>query len=421
MARADTKTLLPLDRWAKILGLEPRHFNGVTTSLTPTENCGDVWLQYAWQHADRVGRDDVAMAIAQAEADIIEALGYYPVPVWTEGEIKRTPRPNDAELVGGSGLFNARGYFTSVRTDYGHVIRGGVEVKTLIDTAVRSEPAVIGDTMALSDADGDGYNETVTITLPTTVTDDNEIRCYFHGHSGADEWEIRPLRSVTIAGGNVVIVFDKHLIPHPALWEALDAAAIDGDTDTNFETQIDVYRVYNDPSDQGEMQWEATPGFCECVLATCETCTWTTQDHCLQTRDPRLGLITYRPATWDADDEEFDSATLAVYRQPERVSLNYQHGYRSSKVTRPYVEMDPLFERMITYYSVTLLDRPICNCNNIESFIKQWVEDLALIAESGSYRISARDYQCPWGTKKGAIWAWKQAQKLAIGRGVEYP
>ncbi len=415
MARADTKTLLPLDRWAKILGIEPRHFNQVSTDLRPTENCGDVWLQYAWQAADRVGRDDVAQAIAQSESDIIDALGYYPMPVWIDGEIRRTARPNDAALVGGCGLYNARGLYQSVQAQYGHVITGGVQAKTLIAEAM----------VTWQDLDGDGYEETAQIVQATTVTDTNEICCYFSGKSGADEWEIRPLRSVGIAGGNVTILIDRHLLVDPALWEALDARAVDGDVDANFVASVDVYRVYNDPSEQAQLQWEATPGCCGCSLATCETCTWTVQDACLQIRDPRLGIATYRPATWNEDDEAFDSATISVYRQPERVSLNYLSGYRSPKVARPYAEMDPLFERMITYYSVTLLDRPICNCNNVESFIQRWREDRAYQvstpSESNSFKLSERDLACPWGTKEGALFAWKQVQKLAIGQGVEYP
>lgn len=421
MARADTKTLLSLDRWAKILGIEPRHFNQVTTDLRPTENCGDVWLQYAWQAADRVGRDDVAMAIAQAESDIIDALGYYPVPQWTEAEIIRTPSPNDPVLVGGSGLYNTQGLYQSVRASMGLVIAGGTYSKTLIGTAERTDPADPADTMALNDADGDGYNEQMIVALPTTVTDTNEIRVYFTNHDAADEWEVRPLRDVRIVGGTVFITIDKHLLVNPDLWEALDARAVDGDTESNFVDELDVYQVAHDPSSQAQLQWEHEPGYCGCTLSTCQTCQWATQAGCLQVRDPRLGTMTYRPATWNATTGVFDSATIAVYRQPERVSVNYRSGYQSPKVTRPMVEMDPLFERMITYYSVTLLDRVLCNCNNIESFVQRWREDRALIAETGSYKVTERDLACPWGTKEGALWAWKQVQKLAIGQGVEYP
>jgi hypothetical protein len=275
--------------------------------------------------------------------------------------------------------------------------------------------------MTLVDNDGDSYSETVRIVLPTTVTDTNEIRVYFHDHTGADEWEIRPLRSVAIAGGNVTILLDTHLLVDPDLWEALDATAVNGDTTSNFVTEVDVYQVAQDPSSQAQLQWEAVPGYCGCTLSTCQTCQWATQAACLQVRDPRRGIVTYRPATWNATTGVFDSAIIAEYRQPERVSINYLSGYQSPKVARPMVDMDPLFERMITYYSVTLLDRVLCNCNNIESFIQRWREDRALIAETGSYKMTERDLACPWGTKEGALWAWKQVQKLAIGKGVEYP
>ncbi len=424
MARANTRTMLPLDRWAAILGIEPRHFNGIYTTLRPVENCDQTWFQYAWQMADRVGREDAALAIAQAEADVIDALGFLPVPDWTEAEIVRATKPNDVMLPGNYSLYNARALFQSVSVKHGHVISGGVQTRALIATATRTAPADPADTLLLNDADGDGYNEELHIILPTTVTDVNEIRVYFAGHDGADEWEVRPLKTVLIAGGTLHIVLDKHLVPDPDLWEALNATGINGDVETNFVTQLDVYRVYNDPSDQCQLQWEAEPGLCSCGAATCETCSWATQSGCLQTRDPKLGILTYRPATWDAAEQAFASASLSLDRQPDRVSVNYLSGYRSNRVARPYAEMDPTLERIITYYSVTLLDRPICNCNNVESFIGRWREDRALQASNpsgaSSYKLSARAMDCPWGTREGALWAWQQVQKLAIGQGVSY-
>lgn len=402
MGRASTRTLLPLDRWAAILGIEPRHFNGVFTALRPTENCGDVWLQYSWQNADRVGREDVALAIAQAEADVIEALGFLPVPDWTEDEIVRV-----------------RGVAQGVNTKYGHVISGGVRAATLIGAA-----AIVGGTMVWIDNDGDGYDEIARLTLPTTVTDPNEIRCYFPDMGSSDLWEIRPLRNVTITGGIVIIDVDRHLLVVPDLWEALDAAAIDGDNDANFLEAVNVYRIYNDPSDQCELQWESASRACGCGLAICEACQWATQSGCLQIRDPKQGILTYRPASWNDTESVFAATTLALCRQPDRVSLDYLSGYRSLFARRPYAEMDPTFERIITYYSTTLLDRPICNCNNIESFINRWREDRALelttATTKNSYKLSPHDLACPWGTREGALWAWRQIQRYALGRAVEY-
>lgn len=419
MARASTKTLLPLDRWAAILGLEPRHFNGMVTVARPKRACHEVWLQYAWQASDRVGREDVAQAIAQAESDVIEALGYYPLPQWIDGEVVRTAYALDRTLVGSSGLDNPRGLFRSVQAAMGHIISGGVQSKTNIGTATRSEPAAPGDTMVLTDVDGDSYAEIARITLPTTVTDTNEVRCYFAGHNQEDEWEIRPLHAVTIAGGNVVIDVDRHLLVHPALWEALNAAEVDGDLVTNFELTVEVYQVANDPSQQAQMQWERVPNDCDCGSTTCASCAWGTQWACLQTRDPRLGIVTYQPATWNVTTGQYDAAALAVDRQPERVRLYYMAGYEWPRAARSWQQMDPLLERIITYYSVTLLDRPICSCDNVQTFIARWNEDVALVGDS-RYQVGARDLACPWGTRAGAVWAWKQIQKMQIQKAVLY-
>jgi hypothetical protein len=294
-----------------------------------------------------------------------------------------------------------------------------MQAKALIGLAT-----IAGFTMTWTDLDGDGYDEYAEIILPTTATDINEIRAYFAGEDGDDVWEIRPLRKVTITGGNVIIDIDRHLLVDPDLWEAIDSSGVDGDVDANFVASVEIYRVYNDPSQQVQMQWERTPGTCECGSASCAICAWAVQWGCLQTRDPRLGFVTYVPANWDPDTEQYALASQAVSRQPERVRLWYYSGHYNPKIARPYCNMDPLMERIITYYSVTLLDRPVCACDNVETFIQRWREDKSFVSSSPSssskFQISNRDLGCPWGTLEGAIWAWRQVQDLAIGRGVQY-
>ena len=170
MARASTVTMLPLDRWARILGIEPRHFNQITSDLTPTEHCKQVWLQYAWQGTDAVGREEVADAIARAEDDLIEALGYAPLPQWVDGEVIRTEPYNDPYIRHSGSLTTPNGLFRSVQANRGMIISGGVEEKTVIDLAAA---------VAWWDFDGDGYFETATVIAPTTVTDANEIQGIF--------------------------------------------------------------------------------------------------------------------------------------------------------------------------------------------------------------------------------------------------
>ena len=413
MARASTYTLLPLDRWAHWLQFDPRHFNGLVTDLDPANNCKEAWLQYAWQSSDKVSREEVAAAIQQAEDDVVGVLGYSPVPQWIAGEVKRVTQPyNVASL--GTGLTPA-GRAVSVTTDFGHVISGGVQTKTAIGPGVA---------VAWSDADGDGYKETATVTAATTATDTGEIRVYYPGEWGADEWEIRPLRKVTIAGGFVTVLIDRHLLVKPGLMEAIDARDVDGDVDGNFVATVDVYRVYNDYSQQAQLDWERIPNSCGCGESTCPECAWATQAACLQVRDPRAGFVTYRPATWNATTEVYDVACQSVARQPERVRLWYYAGYRSSRVRRPLVEIDPMLEQAITYHSICLLDRPVCNCDNVETIWSRWTHDRALSGEE-SFQLSAGELACPWSRREGDLRAWAmlhrlRADMLPVERAVEY-
>ncbi|MDP2661368.1 MAG: hypothetical protein Q8R28_11640, partial [Dehalococcoidia bacterium] len=122
--------------------------------------------------------------------------------------------------------------------------------------------------------------------------------------------------------------------------------------------------------------------------------------------------------------EEYDAAALAGAWRPERVRIWYQAGFQSPRTARPMVEMDLAMERIIVLYSATLLDRGLCTCNNVVEFMKRWTEDRALVAADGSrYQFQSGQDQnltSPWGTTAGALWAWKQTERIALGRAVKW-
>ena len=100
MARASLPTLLSLDRYASIMGIVPAHFNGAyapssgSTGVFPiSQGCKDVWYQHAWQRFDALSREDLAIAIYDAEKDIEAELGYSPGPKWVTNEVHPYPRP----------------------------------------------------------------------------------------------------------------------------------------------------------------------------------------------------------------------------------------------------------------------------------------------------------------------------------------
>ena len=79
----------------------------------------------------------------------------------------------------------------------------------------------------------------------------------------------------------------------------------------------------------------------------------------------------------------------------------------------------------MTYLSLTLLLRPFCGCDNVKELSRIMTEDLAATVSSGdrsvSFSLSDTNLNNPWGTKRGAIYAWRLANQMSdrrIGRAV---
>lgn len=403
MGRATTPTLLPIDRWAELLGISPIIWNQMfSDNFGPSADCGDPWYQYAWQNPEFTSREDIARAINEAEGMITSAMGYFPMPDWTVQERKQTTRPAKPELIARTNT-NVRGFHKSIELDHGYLISGGRRAQSEITLATA---------VTFTDADGDGYAETATAAVTTDV-DDCEIRAYLPGRSGDFAYEIRPI-VVTSTGGIATLTFKRWQMVDPDLQEHLSAELpanrIDAEVAGNYLTTIDVYRVFNDPQSQVTLMWEQPSVGCnQCDGSGCLACSFSTQTGCMFVRDERLGFVGYRPGTWDATDEVFDRADLVICRDPEQLRLWYYSGWESTdpRVSCPRTQMDPQFEMAVVHLSVTLLDRDVCSCNNAERFVGHWQEDLSRLGRDVSHQVTPRDLGNPFGPTRGAIAAWK--------------
>ena len=92
-------------------------------------------------------------------------MQWFPIPRWIEEEVK-LPRYYKAEW---NNFYNAVGNAKSVTSSFGLVTEVGRKTSSLVGTA----------STVFSDEDGDGFDETVTITIATTVTDEDELRIYY--------------------------------------------------------------------------------------------------------------------------------------------------------------------------------------------------------------------------------------------------
>ena len=389
MARSETRTWLSLDRWAEIIGLNPLHFNQLASEDFP-DLCGQPWYQHDWQDADRVGREAIAQAIRLAERRISKYLGYNLLPDWYN-EIVPTPRPASPELYGTS--YNPRYARKSVRATKNFLISGGIKGSSLIEA---------GLAVVRTDADGDGYKELCTVTVTTDVAD-CEIRLYYPGESGSDLWEIRPI-SVSSTGGVATITFKSWQIVDPDKQQYLNPEPLTAETASNYITTVDSYRVYNDPQTQVTFMWESLP--IPCGSSGCAACEWGTQSGCLQARNNRLGYFTFHPATWDADDEEFDATAFSVCREPDKMRIYYYSGWEDQDLTCTKTRMDPVLEKAVAHFAATLLDRDMCACNNVQHYLDYWREDLARVGSDVTYQNSPMVLGNPFGTMRGAVHAY---------------
>lgn len=413
-------TLLSLFRYAKIMGITPLHFAGAATpdldpQVMPIESCSKFWAKYDWQIHDQVSKMQLAEAIYEAEYEIARVLGYWPAPMWTTED---RPYPSVfARGYSGDGI-DISGKMKSLVTQYGRVISAGRRNVTYLGS-----PTILDGSLAYTDNDGDGYFETATVTIPTTYTDVRELKIYFTGHNGELEWEVRPVRSKRLIGGNVVFTLDAWELISPGLYEVFptsgDFLAIDVSDTTNYEAQVDVYREFCDNTlASSQFIWENDlVGTCpSCGGVGCEDCLPTTQDGCMTIRQYEAGVVTPFPAVYNAG---WSAATWTECREPENVKLWYYSGLVANDyaLNRSYDPLSLEFAKAIAWLATARLDRPLCGCGNIEAISSELQIDVSLREPRGaSYFVSQDAMTNPFGTKIGEIRAWRVVGKLAKRR-----
>ena len=426
MARASTPTLLSLDRYAAIMGVAPAGFNtGVSSVVFPGALACHTWYQHEWQNHDAVSREEIAREIHIAEQDIANFMGWWPAPRWIEQDVKMYPRFHRPEYYEGAGV-NVRFQLKSIKASYGKVIEPGQRAVTLL-----GQPTVAGGGIAYTDEDGDGFTETATITQATTLTDECEIKVYFTGHAGEPEWEIRPARTKAIAGGTFTATFYVWQLIDPDLWEAFPLHSEDGtptinlDAGASFVTQVDVYREYNDPTATSAVfYWEPEPsdvggGICSCCGGTgCVRCTLTEQNGCATIRNAEVGHLALSPATYDADDGVWESASWSVCRNPDQIKVYYYCGNLSelNRAGRRCDGLSDTWARVIAHLATARLRRPLCDCSGVSSLVDWLQTDLAMNTREQTFTVLWDDLPNPFGTRRGEMEAYRHCRTLEQGR-----
>lgn len=406
-------TLLSLPRYAQIMGVNPVHFQGaVGEEVFPLgdNSCNDLWPRHTWQQPNRVSHEDLTYAIQDAEIEIAQVLGYFPAPYWIAQEVHPFPRfyRQDMQRLNGRDISARR---IGIQTRFGKVISPGRRAVSYIGTAT-----VAGGSLAYSDADGDGFIDRATVTLPTTLTNVCELKVYHVGTEGYQEWEIRPARTKSISGGAVTFIFPAWLFIDPDIQSEYPTTegfrGINLTTTDNYVTSVDVYREYTDTTAySAEFFWEPDPqytiGICSiCGGTGCTACALTSQDGCIHIRDAESGLVVPAPATYA--DGAWSAACFSVCRDPDEVKFWYYAGALDNLNLRNSTcnMLPPRMQRAIAYLATARLQRPMCSCVAVTALYEKLQRNLAL-SGAESYQITEDDLDNPFGTRAGEIMAWK--------------
>lgn len=423
--------LLPLENWRQIMDFHPWHFWGLadSTLLKAYEGCSPLTRQYAWQNSDAASRSEIVRAIETAEQRLYDELDFWPAPVYT------------SETLTYPWKSQAWGRWGNVQLTSQWVQAVGVEALTSISLAAA---------VAYSDTDGDGYNDTFTIgPLATTVTAPDEIAIYFAAADRFDgpdwstaigeHWRIQPIK-VSIVGGNVTIKGPAWLLVRPVLYEGvtnIGANGIDPTTAGNFAATVDIYRRYTDTSGtapdtaQAAIIWETRPchgWWCCCAFCCANPTSDTSSAHDpaataitlgrVGLRDAEHGIVSVGEAIYNSAagvwSETWPDCALDV---PDRVVVRTLVGYPLDSRG----QMDPFWQTVVARFAAAELARPICGCDDANRELYRWQFDLARTsgaADEAYGAISAKDLDNPFGTRRGAVSAWRAIQSRQQLRGL---
>lgn len=382
MARAKVTTLLNLDRYAAIIGLNAIHFNNLDDD-TVLDSGRPFWYQTT--------HDQLAEAIAGAEAMLAEELGFDVAPVYQQDTIRFRPARKFAisNRTGLSGAaYSSRDAWgdllvaeawtnATVKVPRGHIQAFGSRTKTLFEA---------GATVSY---DGD----TATITVdPIGVTDPDAVRVYYTTDDGAESagddtyriWEV----DVSISGTTATITGQKCMFVKPSVLESDTEGQYSGD---NFVSTVDVYTVATDEELPVTIQWNAYRANYGDPAADVE------QTGAAWLKDAKAGTFNVFPATYS--DGAHVKATASANALPTRFAVNYLAGWPR----QDNGHIAALFEQAVVRLAHTLLPRPF-----------HWILDLSETWRADREPVDETEQVNPFGTTKGAYAAWTVAEMMKL-------
>lgn len=360
-----------LNAWPEIMQEDIWRFNQVTGQGSQSSEC-DVYIQ--------PDREHIAVSLRKAWDRMSARLGFFPRPIWHE---ERLPL--------------GKGKPWSLQTltaRYGYIEAFGQRTTSVIQA---------GAAVVYSDADGDGVNDTATISVTTSV-DSDEIQVFFQTADGAPEaghelYQIEPL-NVVVSGGAATITGPRALFVKPStVWNVPyepgdpnkrnrnKASTTDA---SDFVTAVDVYRVYADPATAVEVIADPIH------IRRTDLGGDVLETGVARLTNARLGIFEAR----------IEDCTCLRYA--EAVKVYYKAGYPLE-----YGQIEPTLLDALIRLANTYQGRKLCSfCDQTENL---WAEDRYPPGDDNP--ATQKQAENPFGAAKGQIDAWRTVCDFALARG----
>lgn len=353
----DRDSAITLPRYAQMIGYPECQFFGVAGAAEVlAAECRTIWIKSE--------RDMVIKYLLEAQEEIENHVGYPLKPRWIVDDGKPYTCPLEARW------------------------------KKIIEAGVMAEVDV-----SLAEAANHATDPAHVGPIVVVLGDLAEVRVY---HPGT-EIEIHP-SSVTYVGGNLDIYIPRCRMVTEAAADNSRTGIDYGDMG-NFEADVDVKRMYNDPSTNATLVW---PHKCTSACSACG-CSEYTQEGCIYIRNGEMGILDVLPASYSPlypdghlypkgglyPGGTWTSSSCCFTSKPERVRLNYKAG------------MDPLTfqaEDAILRLAHSKMPNEPCGCDVVQ---RLWSRDREVPS-----LLTAERLNCPFGMNDGAWIAWKFAGAL---------
>lgn len=390
--------MIGLETWRKAMRMHPWHFWGlVGTGLQVTSSCIDVIAPRAWQHTDRLGREDIRDTIEEAEQAIYREAHFWPSPRWTT---ERIEWPGDRTVVRWSSMAGANGMFRPAITETKHLIALGPRKTTSLGFSL----------VTLIDLDGDGINERFNAyVLTPAVADEANLVCTPSPSNWAlvpgetfDTFRIEPLAfdydgSGYQISGPAWLLADKtkqNALP----FEGMDVATVGALIDTVWLSEVKTDQAGETIQDaQVVLNSEGRPysGCPGCTIGN-DPATSAQAVGRGGIRNARNGIVTPAESVYDSVTGLWRVTSSDCWREPDSMDVRLYSGVDSVDAAL-----------VVCRLAAAMLTRNICACEVANREISHWQEDLAETGGNTGFAVSPDDLNNPFGTRRGQIAAWK--------------